>query len=358
MLGGLFGEAISFALSDAALLALSAALPTLLILYLRCSLEARKLTPDLSLGKLETIELQRAVLLYEKAQQRREEIYRQRAPLGPRWRAWLRSRIKFRKEFGAELDELDRYARDLRATIMRLRRRPIQRFKSWIHVVSSQSALGRSLCCYGVILALVIAVAYCPEPLLWAANASFDAFAPWQGFVGQGFVGQGFDGQVFDGRLLVANATAAGLTAIAMPPLYLARRVQLYRWNKQQIRNLQRFAAADPEQSASQRQGGEEAAEAATREAEGEAPPGAPEILGDSTWFDVLGVSSSATINDVKQAYKALVKQNHPDRVHGMSPVFRELAEAQTKRINIAYAEALMYLRQDDLHGQEMTCAA
>src|SRR5207249_2571355 len=98
----------------------------------------------------------------------------------------------------------------------------IQRFKSWIHVNSSQSALGRSLCCYGVILALLIAASYCPEPPLWApaANASFDAFAPWQGF---------------DGRLLVANAMAAGFAAIAMPPLYLARRVQLYRWNKQQI---------------------------------------------------------------------------------------------------------------------------
>ena len=36
-----------------------------------------------------------------------------------------------------------------------------------------------------------------------------------------------------------------------------------------------------------------------------------------------------------------LIKQNHPDRVHGMSPAFRELAEAETKRINVAYQEAL-----------------
>jgi hypothetical protein len=181
--------------------------------------------------------------------------------------------------------------------------------------------------------------------LLWAqeTNASLGAFVQWP---------------AFEGRLLVANAMAAGVIALAMPPLYLVRRVQLYRWNKQQIRNLQKFAAADPEQSASRRQGGDEAAEAATQHAEEQGPPVAPEMPGDSNWFEVLGVSASATINDVKQAYKALVKQNHPDRVHGMSPAFRELAEAQTKRINVAYAEALMHLQRNDFHGQEVTCAA
>ena len=62
-----------------------------------------------------------------------EEIDRQRVPLGPGWRAWLRGRAEFRRKFGAELEELNRYARDLRATIMRLRGRPIRRFiaKRW-----------------------------------------------------------------------------------------------------------------------------------------------------------------------------------------------------------------------------------
>ena len=55
----------------------------------------------------------------------------------------------------------------------------------------------------------------------------------------------------------------------------------------------------------------------------------------------MLGVPPAAAIDDIKQAYKVLIKQNHPDRVHGMSPAFRELAEAETKRINAAYREAL-----------------
>jgi DnaJ-class molecular chaperone len=52
-------------------------------------------------------------------------------------------------------------------------------------------------------------------------------------------------------------------------------------------------------------------------------------------------VSETATVEEVKEAYKALIKQNHPDRVQGMSPAFKELAEAETKKINAAYREAL-----------------
>lgn len=41
-----------------------------------------------------------------------------------------------------------------------------------------------------------------------------------------------------------------------------------------------------------------------------------------------------------KQAYKAKVKQNHPDRVHDMSPAFKRLAEAKTKKLNGAYSDS------------------
>src|SRR5580704_8149917 len=66
----------------------------------------------------------------------------------------------------------------------------------------------------------------------------------------------------------------------------------------------------------------------------------------NDAWFAVLGLPSAATIEDVRQAYKTLIKQNHPDRVHDMAPVFRALAEAETKRINAAYRQALACLPQ------------
>ena len=59
-------------------------------------------------------------------------------------------------------------------------------------------------------------------------------------------------------------------------------------------------------------------------------------------WFAVLGLSSAATLEEAKEAYKRLVKQNHPDRVHDMSPALRKLAEAETKRLNAAFKQALM----------------
>ena len=46
-------------------------------------------------------------------------------------------------------------------------------------------------------------------------------------------------------------------------------------------------------------------------------------------------------MEEVRKAYKNLIKQNHPDRVHDMSPVFRDLAELETKKVNATYRQAL-----------------
>ena len=98
------------------------------------------------------------------------------------------------------------------------------------------------------------------------------------------------------------------------------------------------FAATDPDQLIEEARGGETADEAPA--------PEIPEAIDDGRWYAVLGVLPSATLEDIKQAYKTQIKKNHPDRVHDMSASFVKLAEAETKKLNAAYAEALLSFQQ------------
>ncbi len=55
-------------------------------------------------------------------------------------------------------------------------------------------------------------------------------------------------------------------------------------------------------------------------------------------YYDVLGITPSATPDDIKQAYREMVEIHHPDRMQGLRPEVRERAEGQLRLINEAYA--------------------
>ena len=55
---------------------------------------------------------------------------------------------------------------------------------------------------------------------------------------------------------------------------------------------------------------------------------------------EVLGVPLSANEQEIEAAYKNLMKQYHPDRVHGLGEELQEVAQKKAKEINAAY-EAL-----------------
>jgi DnaJ-domain-containing protein 1 len=357
MVGGLFSEVLAFAPGSGTLVALLMVLLVLFLSYMHYSLGATRRLADFALSRLEVIELERAVLLYAKVARRRKEIDRERGPREPGWRARRRSRAEFQRTFGKELEELECYARDLRSTIVRLRRRPIRRCKAWIHVISARFALGGSLACYALALTALLAVWHYAEPPLWALgiNVELGTLLMWQALAG---------------RLLLANWMAVILAGAAIPMLYVVRRSQCYKQHEPVVRRLMELAAADPERLTHPHDSAEETTQenrtqenrtqedTTQKDTTEEAPPTAPEMVEDKSWFDVLGVSPSATVADVKQAYKMLVKQNHPDRVHGMSAAFRELAEAETKKLNVAYADALTHLRGGDLTGEDAMEAA
>ena len=191
-------------------------------------------------------------------------------------------------------------ARDLRSTIIRLRSRP---FRDTSLGARGQRAFafGRSLGCYSLTLALLIATFCYFEPILWAPGieADFKALVLWH---------------AVKGRLLFANWIAADCVAVAIPLFYFVRRVQLNRKHRPAIRSLKALAATDPDRLIHDEQ---------SDEAPGEEPREISlEAIEESRWLATLGVLPSATIEEVKQAYKMLIRKNNPHRVNDISQAF------------------------------------
>jgi hypothetical protein len=145
-----------------------------------------------------------------------------------------------------------------------------------------------------------------------------------------------------DVRLLFGNLLASTLAVAAMPMLYGMRRVAIRRHHGPQLRDLREFANADPETLIAELRAD---AEGLDEEAQSYEPDDASLVPEQPAWFHILGVLPSAGAEEIKLAYKALVKQNHPDRVHGLSPQLRAFAEQETRKLNAAYEEAIASLR-------------
>ena len=54
----------------------------------------------------------------------------------------------------------------------------------------------------------------------------------------------------------------------------------------------------------------------------------------------MLGVAPNATAAEIKAAYREAIKAYHSDKVASLGKKLRELAEEESKRINVAYDKA------------------
>ena len=72
------------------------------------------------------------------------------------------------------------------------------------------------------------------------------------------------------------------------------------------------------------------------------APPKPPtQPVFTPNWSRVLGLPADASLDDIREAYRRLMSQYHPDKVASLGRELRELAEAKSKEISVAYQEAL-----------------
>jgi len=309
------GGDFTAAIVNAILLALWAVLPALAGAYARQRVLAPRRRPEFMLQKSERSELKRAVELYGQVRHRLEQIREGNELINSFWRTALRRHSSIFEQ-NEELEDLDAYAQHLEAMISRLRSQPLLRLKSWISSKSLQYALGYAIAVYGVsfVLLWLLAFTISDEP---AWMREFEAEA------NNGLLWYPFDEQLFN-----ANAIATAFSIVATPIIYFIRRHSLS-WQY----SLEFCVFADLS--------GMGPAETIYESDIASSDEVAADIQRDEDWIRILGVSESATIAEVKDAYKTLIKQNHPDRVQGMSQAFKKLAEVETKKINAAYRQAL-----------------
>lgn len=58
-------------------------------------------------------------------------------------------------------------------------------------------------------------------------------------------------------------------------------------------------------------------------------------------WWEVLQVSSTATKDEIRQAYRRLIKENHPDKSGHLSPEEQSVLKKETQQLNDAYERAM-----------------
>ena len=68
-----------------------------------------------------------------------------------------------------------------------------------------------------------------------------------------------------------------------------------------------------------------------------EAPPTATSLCTDEACAEALGLSGDLTMEGIRSAYRQRIAAYHPDKVAHLGPKLRDVAETESKRLNIAY---------------------
>lgn len=316
------GGGLSIDLPNAVVLALAPTLPLIVLAYTWYSLKLRLLRSEFGLRKSELAELNRALLLHNRVCSRIQRLRELSPPRSNFRRALLGGRADIPQEQDSEFEDLQTHAELLETMIIRLRCQPLRRLKRWIGVKSFQSALARTLAAESlVLLTIIIVLSFYPFGQIGLRAAELVVR-----------IGAGDGWYLMNARAFYANAFAAGFGISVAPLFYLGRLIRLRRNYQLELclfTNLARVDRALP-------------IEQTTREDAQDCVRWADVQEAAVEWRSVLQVSQSAGIEEIRAAYRKLIKECHPDGVHGMSEAIRRLADVETKRLNSAYQQALL----------------
>lgn len=89
------------------------------------------------------------------------------------------------------------------------------------------------------------------------------------------------------------------------------------------------------------RAGEAEAGQPLDNEINQDAEPESSHIPVIERWWEVLQVGPAASKDEIRRAWRQLIKENHPDKVAHLSPELRAKFEIVSKRLNDAYERAM-----------------
>jgi len=62
-------------------------------------------------------------------------------------------------------------------------------------------------------------------------------------------------------------------------------------------------------------------------------------VKNTNSYYQILEITSSASDQEIKKAYRSMATRFHPDKVQHLGPEFQKMAEDKFKAINEAYQE-------------------
>ena len=315
-------------LLDVVLLTLWGALPILLVAYVRQSLTMRRIRPEFCLRKSEAAELDRALAVYRDVCGRLAEIEgRARTTKGILQLIFaLQPDIEQRGD--EEREDLNAHARHLRATIAKLRGLPFRRVRERIAALGLHAAVGGALAIH--------VAAFVGLVLVFHFLAMRGAVHELTGSARNPLVWYPFDPSYF-----LANGAGAALGMLLAPAFYALRRIGLAHEYAMELAVLKELAETPAEVIADEPASRVDDADDVLREESFRQQSLRIEPQTEGSCFAVLGVEQSATLEQIRAAYRIRIKESHPDRLAGMSAAIRTFAEDETKRLNAAFQEAL-----------------